>query len=94
MGQEAEFPIRLLDIAVRACGLDLLQTQDLIESRCRTSLDPEDSGLLLDRIRATCATVMVLTVFGVAVGMGVRTARFGGHGWWARGHAGLMKAKV
>lgn len=82
VGEQTEFPVGLLDLAVGACALHRLKPQDIVESGRVTFADSDNGGLLVDCECAAGAAVVVVVVagFGVAIGVWICAACFGRHG--------------
>lgn len=82
VGEQTEFPVRLLDLAVGAGAFHRLKSQDIVESGGVTFADSDNGGLLVDGECAAGAAVVVVVVagFGVAIGVRVCAACFGRHG--------------
>jgi hypothetical protein len=77
MRQQALLPIGLLDIALGARRLDLLQPQYIIKRRRATSPYPYDSSLLLSGEGAARTAVVVGAIAGAVIGVVARCS--GGH---------------
>lgn len=85
MGQQTQLAIGLLDLALGACRLDLFEAEDVVKGRGRASAHANDGALLVGRVcAATAAVMMLMAGFGIAVRVGRGASRFGRHGGYSR----------